>query len=502
MKEIIPFQTELIQQFPQVIGNQEYSRQAELFTNIDKTLIDNDIESDCMQFIVSQAEESERQKAKKSGIIFNGQDLKSRLRAQKRAVLALRCTIGRYLMKESYSSFSFRLSDSPLLQQFCRILRIDKIKVPSASSLHRYEQMLPKNLITDLMVKLNAQVLSPGIEETEIFMSLDEFYADSTCLKANVHHPVDWIFLVDAVRSLMKGVIVIRKAGLMNRMDPPETFISHMNSLSMAMSNCRRQKDAQRKRKNIFRQMKKLLKKVDKHARKHMDLLLENRSSLPLLSPGNADCIYQRMKKVADQVSWIIFQAHERIIGGRKVTDKDKTLSLYDTDIQAIVRGKASAETEFGNILYIAEQNDGLIVDWAFYQDKSIHDSLSLSNSVEHLEELYGALPKVIAADTAFDCPANSKLLIEKGIVNCIKPRSPAELKKKLENSNFRKHQKRRAQTEGRLAILKSWFLQKASSLRGYENRERAVAMGILTHNLWVIARKAIADEKQKLIAA
>jgi hypothetical protein len=42
-------------------------------------------------------------------------------------------------------------------------------------------------------------------------------------------------------------------------------------------------------------------------------------------------------------------QAHERIIGGRKVNNKDKILSLHETEVHIIVRGKSGAEVEYGN---------------------------------------------------------------------------------------------------------------------------------------------------------
>jgi hypothetical protein len=47
-------------------------------------------------------------------------------------------------------------------------------------------------------------------------------------------------------------------------------------------------------------------------------------------------------------------QAHERIIGERKVANAEKILSLYEPDIQVLVRGNAGAEVEFGNKLLLA----------------------------------------------------------------------------------------------------------------------------------------------------
>ena len=49
-------------------------------------------------------------------------------------------------------------------------------------------------------------------------------------------------------------------------------------------------------------------------------------------------------------------QAHERIIGERQVPNGEKILSLYDTAVRVIVRGKAGAEVEFGNSVSLAEK--------------------------------------------------------------------------------------------------------------------------------------------------
>jgi hypothetical protein len=58
-----------------------------------------------------------------------------------------------------------------------------------------------------------------------------------------------------------------------------------------------------------------------------------------------------------------VSQAHERIIGERRVANGDMILNLYDPDIHVLVRGKAGAEVEFGNGLYLAEQAGGLFSD-------------------------------------------------------------------------------------------------------------------------------------------
>ena len=68
----------------------------------------------------------------------------------------------------------------------------------------------------------------------------------------------------------------------------------------------------------------------------------------------SARCIdtFSRYRVLA-QLPAAVRQAHERLIGGRKQPNKDKILSLYEPDIQVIVRGKSGAEVEFGNNLWV-----------------------------------------------------------------------------------------------------------------------------------------------------
>jgi hypothetical protein len=94
--------------------------------------------------------------------------------------------------------------------------------------------------------------------------------------------------------------------------------------------------------------MKKLTAKVTGHARAHRDLLTIRRSDTPL-SEKQAARITARIDNILTQLPAAICQAHERIIGERQVPNGEKILSLYDPDIDIIVRGKAGAEVEFGS---------------------------------------------------------------------------------------------------------------------------------------------------------
>ena len=67
-------------------------------------------------------------------------------------------------------------------------------------------------------------------------------------------------------------------------------------------------------------------------------------------------------------------------------------------------------------------------------------------------------------------------------------PRDPGELAKRMKDQKFRSIQKRRAQTEGRIGILKNDFLGRPARSKGFGHRKLAVAWSVLAHNLWLIA--------------
>ena len=267
------------------------------------------------------------------------------------------CNVVRELTGESARGLSIPMADSELLQWFCGIDRVDVVRVPSKSALDRYEKLMPETVVRKIVDQLNRLAATTGEEgqsmlELEKPLDIEALFLDTSCVKANIHFPVDWVLLRDATRTLMKAVTIIRRHGQKNRMSDPAEFIRGINRLSIEMTHTRRRPESNKARKQVLRRMKKLMKKIGLHARKHRDLL-ENEREQTDLSEGEAAVIIKRIDLIREQLPQAIRQAHERIIGGRQVANEDKILSLYDPDIHVLVRGKAGAEVEFGNTLLL-----------------------------------------------------------------------------------------------------------------------------------------------------
>jgi hypothetical protein len=165
-------------------------------------------------------------------------------------------------------------------------------------------------------------------------------------------------------------------------------------------------------------------------------------------------------------------------------------LSLYEDHAAVCVRGKAEAEVEFGSQLLLGEAASGVIVDWELVCGNPRADTKMLGRSLERMQQTpTGPAIRQVSGDRGFDSAANRALLEKAGIYNAICPKSPAELKKRMQDSDFVELQKRRSQTEARISIFKNGFLGSPLLSKGHENQSREVAWSVLAHNLWVIAR-------------
>ena len=501
--EIVACQPELCPALPVVIGNIDYTDYKKTLERIDQLLPDSGIEDSFIRYYLVEAEHLGREQAMRDGVDYRPPAPGSIARLERRALVALRCNIVRYLENISCRKLSRRLADSPLLQWFCGLTRLDVVRVPSKSALDRYAKIVPEWIVRNVIDELTRAAGGISAEgehplDLETPISLDTLFLDTTCVKANIHFPVDWVLLRDASRTLLKAVQLIRRRGLKNRMADPFEFISDVNRLCIQMTHSRRRKEGRKYRKQILRLLKKLLKRIDKHAQRHRDLLADNWQQTDL-SEGQVRQILARIDRIRGQLPAAIEQAHERIIGGRQMANKDKILSLYEPDIHVLVRGKEGAEVEFGNILLLGEQEDGVIMDWELIKDRAPSDTKLVQGSLQRYARLTdGQLPGAIATDRGFDSPSNRRLCVQHPeIFNAICPKSPALLSERIQEARFVDLQRRRSQTEGRIGIFKNAFLGRPMRSKGFDYREQNITWAVLAHNLWVIARLPQSEDNQ-----
>jgi hypothetical protein len=156
---------------------------------------------------------------------------------------------------------------------------------------------------------------------------------------------------------------------------------------------------------------------------------------------------------------------------------------------------------EFGNTVLFGENRQGLILDYRIYRESAPADNHLLMGSLRRVEDLASRPVGAVVTDRGFASAANSRALAQSGTFDALCPRPPAQLKQRMKGKKFARLQRRRAQTEARIGILKNGFLGRPMRAKGYEHRELALAWGVLTHNLWMLAklRKVVKQVKKAI---
>jgi hypothetical protein len=474
-----PEQDELQPPVPTVLGSIDYRTWRQRLERIDGILRGSRVEEAFVRLCLKRRVAEGKQRAEEGGQPDERMCEGDQVLFQRICSVALRATVARTLTGDSLRDFAARLADSSLLQWFCRLSRLDQVRVPGKSQLQLYQEMVRESELREVVSSLKDSPL-----ELEEPLDLETQFLDSTCVELNIHYPTDWVLLRDAVRTLMKATMLIRQRGLKVRMKEPEVFLRRMNRLSMAMAKQGRRSGPRKARKKTLRAMKRQVKIAAAHARRHRNLL-EKRWEETDLSRGQARQILHRIDTILERLPYAVKQAHERIIGERQVANEEKILSLYEGHAAVYVRGKAGAEVEFGSQLLLAEAECGLITDWELVCGDPEHDTVLLKRSLERdgLRRV-----KTVVGDRNFDSQTSRELLAGRGIVNAIAPRDAGLLRARLREARFQQLHQRRGQTEARIAIFKNAFLGAPLLAKGHENQARLVAWNVLTHNLWLLA--------------
>ncbi len=309
MSNLIPFTQPLPPRLPTIEGNVDYCQFQRQLQRIDFLLLAGNVET---QFLdLSLARWLAKKQTGHSTI-----SPKQQVRFQEHSRRALRCNLLRTLLQLGFRKLAVRLADSPLLQWFCGLGQVDKVSVPSKSALQRYETWLPQEqmrpLIQGLLRQGRDQAPALLLEEP---LDLEAAFVDCTCVKADIHFPVDWVLLRDATRTLMQALHLIRQQGLKHRMAEPASFVTRMNQWCIKMTHTARQFESKKQRKKILREMKSLTQVVRAHAQRYRDLLDRQWEQTDWTRP-QTEQVLRRLDNVLVQLPAAQHQAHERIIPG------------------------------------------------------------------------------------------------------------------------------------------------------------------------------------------
>ena len=153
------------------------------------------------------------------------------------------------------------------------------------------------------------------------------------------------------------------------------------------------------------------------------------------------------------------------------------------------MRKKAGAEVEFGNTLLLAENPQGLIIDWELFRESAPADSALLPRSVGRMEKAYG--PAQSAGCRPWLRQSNQPGRLGKGwhLQRGLPTFTPAA----ASAQQFLEIQAAAA-SPGTNRSTHQYYQECVSGWtnrsKGFAHRELRVTWSVLVHNLWVLARR------------
>jgi IS5 family transposase len=378
--------------------------------------------------------------------------------------------------KLGYESLVKEVSDSFTWRRFCHLSLEDR--VPDDTTLIKLTKKYGEGALRDLN---DALVLK--LKEERVLRGR-KFRTDTTVVEANIHYPTDTGLLADGVRVITRTVVKLKKlADGVGR-----GFVNHTRKVKktyLALSKVLKNRVG-RDDPALVKAKEELLKVAEEVAAKGQ----EGKAQLKTLVRKPTQV--ERLEKQLE--GWL--EAAEKVIGQTKAVLagrlhlKKRLVSIFDTQARPIRKGKARADTEFGRKVLIGETDHGIITTYDVLKENPSDTGL-LKPAVRGHRRLFRKRLKAVAADRGFYSRANEEWL--KGSVKQVsipaRGKVSKERRKEQKQPWFRRLQRFRAGSEGRISLLKRKFGLDRSLMRGILGTEIWVGQGIFAHNLCQAAR-------------
>ncbi|MCF7848979.1 MAG: hypothetical protein K9M45_09030, partial [Kiritimatiellales bacterium] len=185
--DIIAFQPELRPALPCVFASKDYREFRATLVEMDRILSVSGMEHGFVAQQIGRLEQGEGRRLSPRRAQRHGRTFR----------LALRYGILLGITGVSFRKLSRQVADSLLFQWFTHTSFVDGVRPVSKSTLERFEKIFPADELATLIHGLTGaaadQTLANQLLYRETALRFDQIFADTTCVKANIHFPVDWV---------------------------------------------------------------------------------------------------------------------------------------------------------------------------------------------------------------------------------------------------------------------------------------------------------------------
>jgi transposase, IS5 family len=392
----------------------------------------------------------------------------------------LRLLVVKHLYGWSCPQAVHAVSDSLVLRQFCRVY---VASVPDQSTLHRWAQCLqPATLhrLLDHLVHLACQLQVTQGRKLRL---------DGTVVATNIHHPTDSTLLYDGVRVLSrmlgKATTLLRERAVVTQEAATHFAQQARDKMKQIMAVARQRGEAAAERlKTTYRDLIDLTTTVVARAKYVQEVVTAQTTAVPQRVAGT-------LARFVPLVMQVITQTTRRVLQGEQVPASEKIVSLFEPDTAIIRKGKPGKPTEFGRVIWLDEVEGGIISRYAVL-DGNPDEKAQVPLSLSHHRQQFGQPPTLLTGDRGLHSTANERYATTQGVTEVVLPKPGKKSAKRLAYERqawFRVGRNWRAGIEGRISGLKRRHKLDRCRYHGTAGMERWVGLGVIAHNLRVIAQ-------------
>jgi len=385
----------------------------------------------------------------------------------------LRAAVLKQYRQLNYRELAFHLEDSKAFRAFTRL---EMGNYPGSSALQDNIIKLSSTTWQEIHRIIIRATADAGIETGR------KIRTDATAVLCAILEPSDSSLLRDGVR------IITRWLQRGERFNLPAKYIyaDHRRVMKKRFTEILNSKKEET-RITAYKEQMKYANRVCDYAQTALPIIEKAYCKTPD-EQAALDKLVVKIKKAHALLLRVIDQTERRVIKKESVPSADKVTSFFETHTDIIV--KKNRETNFGHKVVFASGSSNLILD-CFMERGNPADTEQLMTMLERQKEIYGRMPRQVAADGGYASKDNLAKAKEVGIkdVSFSKKRGLAVLDMVKSTWVYKQLKNFRAGIEANISVLKRAFGLRRCNWSGWEGFQQYVWSSVVSYNLLVLAR-------------
>lgn len=391
------------------------------------------------------------------------------------AEVVLRMLLLKHLYGLSYDALEREVRANLVYRAFARI---GCGAVPDAKTILKLAHGLGPEVLQALHRRVVELALARGVVRGR------RLRIDTTVVETQIHYPTDSTLLADGVRVLtrtMRRVAALLGTGGRRLRDRRRSVTRRVFQILAAARSPKTRTVLQQR----YRELVALTRAVVREAETMRRRVSQQLGRAQGATRARLTRLQATLRATLPLVQRVIRQTVARVVHGNDHVP-GKVLSLFEPHTEAIRKGKAAKPTEFGKLVAIQEAEHQVITAYTVYPARPADRTLWVPALDAH-QQVFGRAPYLAAADRGFSSAANERTATARGVRRVILPhQGRRSLARRAHERQrwFRRGQRWRVGSEGRISVLKRRHRLDRCRYRGLAGMERWVGLGVIANNL------------------